>query len=135
MAIKLSPEYWIGGLIKSATNGRVIPVKTKRILTSIIIPIWIVGLIICIQGFTEARKASKYYNEQKVRLDALNSTYSRDNGKFDNSRGDYLSGMRWAEEKMNGYYYGIYFLLICFVIPWVIVRLIFWVMDSDKTKE
>jgi hypothetical protein len=135
MALKLSPENWIAGLVKSATNGRIISVRLRRILTLIIIPIWITGLVISIQGFFDARKATAYYNEQKARLDYLNSTYRNDNGRYDNSRNDYQSGMNWAEGKMNGYYYGLYFILLCFIIPWLITRIAFWIIDAKEVEQ
>lgn len=45
MALRFSPELMIARFIKSATNGRSITIRLRRILTLVIIPIWLLGLV------------------------------------------------------------------------------------------
>lgn len=99
---------------------------------------WIIGLILVVQGFIKAKEATKEYKQAKVRLEAINSMYPNDDGRFDMTRNEWRSVMWEAERKTDGYYYGIYYLLICFIIPWVILRLVFWIIDAkelDKVSE
>lgn len=135
MALKLSPEYWISGLVKSATNGKKISVRLRRILTLIIIPLWIMGIAISVEGFIKAKEATHKYKHFKSRLESLNMMYPNDNGRFDGTRSDYMASMNEAERNTGGYCYWIYFLLLCLIIPWVVARLVFWIIDAKEVGQ
>lgn len=137
--MKLSPEFLVAGLIKSATNGRIASVRLRRIITLIIIPVWIAGIAISIDGFITALDASTKYKEYEWKLKRFNQSVRPDGYIYDNSfnqlKDDYQSEMWKYERKKDGYFYILYFLLICLIIPWVLTRIIFWIIDADKATE
>ena len=140
MALKLSPEYWVGRFIKSATNGKSISVRLKRILTLILIPIWIGGLAwtgyMTYIGITAYQKVKKI--EYSIR--ETNKFYSRYNPNTGSFTTDpyYLnqleSRLAIQQDNKDLVYYLPLFLLIGFVLPWILLRLIFWIVDADKEK-
>jgi len=135
MALQLSPEILVTKYIKSATKRKNIPLRLIRLFTLLMTLVWIIGLILVIQGFIKAKDATKEYKQAKVRLEAINSMYPNDNGRFDMARDEQRSVMWEAERKTGGYYYGVYYLLICFIAPWIVLRLIFWIVDAKNAPE
>lgn len=134
MALKLSPEYMISKYAKSATNGRSISVRVSRIIILALVALLVVVIVVTIQDYSKAKEATSRYNLNKAQLEAINRMYPNDNGKWDYARDEKLSGMAYAKADMNWYYFPIYFLLILFIVPWVIIRLSFWIIDAGKEK-
>lgn len=135
MSLHISPEILVAKYIKSATKRRNISLRLIRLLTLLLFTVWIIGFYLVIQGFINSREATKEYRQAKVRLEALDSMYPNDNGRFDMVRFDLRSAMSAAERKTGGYYFGIYYILICFVMPWVILRVVFWIVDAKEIEQ
>lgn len=113
--MKISPEHWVDKFIRSATNGRIVSVKLRRVLTLIVIPIWFLGLIYsllwlyvgCVNGYIYwFRPLIEAYNKKIIFSELIFSLLAP-----------------------------AFYLLICFIIPWIIVRLIFWVIDADNVTK
>ena len=141
MALRLSPELLVAKYVKSATNGKKISIRLKRVLTLILIPVWICGIVwsgyMTFQGLMAYQKIKKI--EYSIR--ETNKNYSRYNpntGSFTTDQ-QYLNQLesRLAIQKDNRdlIFYLPAFLVIGFVIPWVILRLMFWIIDANNTKE
>lgn len=135
MSLHITPEILVAKYIKSATNRRNISLRLIRLLTLLLFTVWIIGFYLVIQGFINSRDATKEYRQAKVRLEAIDSMYPNDNGRFDMVRYDLRSAMLAAERKTDGYYFGIYYILICFIIPWVILRVVFWIVDAKEIEQ
>ena len=104
MPSKLSPENIIANFIKSATNGRAVSPKLRRILTIIIFPIWVLGLAFYLWVTIDMIMYNDMIKHPIRFLD------------FDEA---------WSI---------IYFILIAFIIPFIILKLTFWVIDADREK-
>jgi len=129
MAIKISPEIWIAKFVKSATNGRVITVRLRRILTLLILPIWLLGLGITSYYCYKAIIAIPKYNEEKEIMKSIGGVgYYYPTGYANDE-------MISLEEDIKGFISIIYYLAICFIIPWIILRLTFWIIDADNAKS
>ena len=130
MRLNLSPELLIANYVKSATNGRIISVRLRRILTLIITPIWL-GLLIwsgvmTYQGITAFRDVKRIENS------------IRETNKFygdANHTGILEIELSRAKDYTDLVYYLPAFLIISILTPWLILRMIFWVIDADKVKE
>lgn len=130
MRLNLSPELLIANYVKSATNGRIISVRLRRILTLIIIPLWL-GLLIW-SGIMTSEGISAFKEVKKIE----NSI--RETNKFYGDA-DHIGilevELSRAEDSKDLIYYLPAFLVLGFIVPWVILRLIFWIIDADKAKE
>ncbi len=135
MALKLSPDYLVVKYLKSATNGKSISIRLIRVVTLILIALLITGTIVTVNGYLKAKQAAKEYNQNKFGLMVLNATYKNDNGKWDYQRDEYLGAMMRAKRNMNWYEFPIYFFLTCFIIPWICIRLSFWIIDAGMGKQ
>lgn len=130
MRLILSPELLIAKYVKSATNGRIISVRLRRIMTLIIIPIWL-GLLIwsaimTYQGITAFKEIKKIENS------------IRETNKFygdANHIGILEVELSRAEDSKDLIYYFPASLILGFIIPWVILRMMYWIIDADKAKE
>ena len=130
MALNLSPELLIANYVKSATNGRIISVRLRRILTLIIIPLW-VGLLIwsgimTFQGVTAFRDVKRIENS------------IRETNKFygdAHHTGVLELELYKAEDAKDLVYYLPAFLISSLLIPWLTLRLIFWIIDAENSKE
>lgn len=111
MAIKLSPEYWVGGLIKSATNGRIISARLRRILTIILISIWALSITQIIMSILDIKRELNAYNKNP-------HTYP-----------EYILKHNLKEPIEI-----IIYVVLFMILPWLIIRLVFWVIDADKAK-
>lgn len=139
MASKLSPEYLIAKYIKSATNGRSISVRLRRILTLVLIPLWIAGLVwsgyMSYEGFKAIRKKNNI--EEWLRYARLQ--YANNNPSMNISENpsilDSEMQLRTQKDRIDLVYYFPAFLVIGFIIPWIVLRLTFWIIDADKGKE
>jgi hypothetical protein len=141
MPLKLSPEYWVMGFVKSATNGKNISIRLRRILTIILTPIWLGGLVwagyMTYIGVTAYQKVKKI--EHSIR--ETNKHYSQYNPNTGSFTTDpyYLrkleSRLSIENDNKDLVYCLPAFLVIGFLVPWVLLRLIFWIVDADNTKE
>ena len=130
MALNLSPEFLIANYVKSATNGRIISVRLRRILTLIIVPLWF-GLLVFSgvatwQGITAFRDVKRIQNS------------IRETNKFygdANHTGILEIELSRAVDAKDLVYYLPAFLIGSLLIPWLILRAIFWIIDTESTKE
>lgn len=175
----ISPDLLIAKFIKGATNGRVVTIRTRRVLTLILIPVWLLGLLFTIPIFYEGCKAANAYLDAKtdrgIRYQDLPEDYSvghemrksmRERFLRNSHPADTLTAQEWniiegkepepdwLKEQLESYtppvdqaaiedakvnmlnllalpLYG----LLLFVIPWIVLRLIYWIVDADKAKE
>lgn len=140
MPLKISPEYLVVKYINSATNGKVLPIRLGRILTLVIFPLWIVSLAwagaMTFEGIKSLNKSEAL--EQSIRLERKN------NSRYDYNRSTFVTETPYLEmlenklrverDKKDLIYYLPTCIVILFFIPWVALRLIYWVADSDKTQ-
>lgn len=112
---KLSPELLVSRYIKSATKGRNVSIRTRRFLTLVLLPIWAMGLLWSLIAF--------YYGC----LDTI--LY------FNLSPADNFGNYVVFDEYLLCIMAIPIYLCICFILPWVVVRLIFWIVDADKAHE
>jgi hypothetical protein len=138
MALKLSPEYLVAGYIGSATNGRILGPRLRRLLTVIIAPFWtllLVGLIFTSIGlyksFTERSEARqdlkeevRQYNEGHLVYDEAYNNFGRAIERIE-SRTTYE-----IKEQIEILIY----LVAALIAPWLILKLIYWIVDADKSK-
>lgn len=121
MARKFSPEFIIAGYFKSATGGRELRPLYRRILTIVIIPIWLCGFAwvsyMCYDGIM----AEQYYQIHTHSYDAIYY------GSF-----GYMPEPRLVLDRFV--FPALYYLFFCYIGPWAIMRLVFWVVDADKAK-
>lgn len=110
--MKNLPERLVHKFILSASNGRSVSPKIRRLLTLVVVPIWTLGLIYSLIWFVVGCIEGKKYWF----------------GTFDER---YQVGVTYEELLLAVFAPLIYF-AICFFIPWTIIRLIFWVKDADK---
>jgi len=170
MALKLSPEFLVARFVKSATNGRKTSVKLSRILTIIVLPIWLGSIVIATDSYIQAFKAvPKYRTIQNFKKRGINLADNDTNCFGGHS---HLSATRdrettqccfyspfWksvgviAPDHRNSVYSMVaeaentqlgeiekflhlpYLLLLFVVAPWVIIRIIYWIKDSDKGES
>ncbi|MGN6400970.1 MAG: hypothetical protein ACTHMD_10980 [Flavisolibacter sp.] len=121
MASKLLPEYWVSGFIKSATNGRTVTVKQRRLITLLAIPIWVIGLIVTIVLVYQAIAAWPHYIQAKSYYDLYQS--------------DYYNYFNLRYTVYAGAISLVLYLFICFIAPWTLLRLASWIKDADNVKE
>ena len=143
MAYSFSPEILVGNYIKSATNGRVISLRLKRILTLILIPLSIAATvysaIMFYQGVTAIKKVEKL--EKALRSERLNNShYDWNYGKSQfvpNSPFYTLweQELRNAKDRIDLAYYSPLPISFLLVVPWIILRLVFWIIDAKETEE
>jgi hypothetical protein len=147
----ISPERLVAKFIKSATNGRTVSVRKRRILTLIAIPIWLLGFACCatcsyngvkaIFTYYEAKKNyspefDKYMEEDIKKMEPLaQKTYHNPYLKLRYVPKDYESEMRRAKREMFQLLAIPVYLIVFFILPWVITRLVFWIVDADKVTE
>jgi hypothetical protein len=112
---KFSPELWVARFIKSATNGKTVSIRVRRILTLIVIPIWLLGLIWSLLAFYIGCIETYQY--------------------FNLSPSDHFGNYVVIDEYMMRILAIPIYLLICFATPWAITRLTFWIVDADKVRE
>jgi len=111
MALRLSPESWIAGLVKLST-GRVISAKFKRILTIILVPVWLLSLAQIIMSLLDIKREVNEYNKNP-------HVYPEHIFKHN---------LREPIEI-------IIYMIVLIVVPWLLLRLVFWVIDAEKVKE
>ena len=175
----ISPDLLIAKFIKSATNGRVVTIRTRRVLTLILIPVWLLGLFFTIPIFYEGCKAANAYLDAKtdrgIRYQDLPEDYYVGHEMHKSMRERFLRNSHpedtltaeewniiegkepepdWLKEQLESYTppvnqaaiddakAGMFnllalplYVLIFFALPWIVLRLIFWVIDADKAKE
>jgi len=102
MPSKLSPEHIIARFIKSATNGRSVSPRIRRLITIIIFPIWVIGLLFCLWISIDMIIYNEMIKHPILFLD------------FDEA---------WSF---------LYFILLAIILPFIILKLTFWVIDADK---
>lgn len=108
MPLNLSPELLVAKYIKSATNGRSISVRLRRILSLAFIPIWIFAIYKFISHIISTIHIRIRYN------DLYETGFLR---------------MNWP------IHLGVTLQFFAFIfLPWIILRVIFWIIDADKTK-
>jgi hypothetical protein len=116
----------------------------------IIIPIWLFGL--CITAFytynataaifkiSDAKKdLNSYYQAKAEYMKDPKHLLERYDSGFTNTRDEYAEQQeREINDLQDDELYGIYAIIIyiatCFIIPWVILRLTFWIIDADKER-
>lgn len=143
MSLKLSPEIWVAKYVKSATNGRVISIKLRRILTLVIIPIWLVGFcfmvdycydaVIAISKYKKANESVQFHqNERKINygFPANQSYLIPQYESIENA----IADREASKTKIYGFVSILYYVLVFYMIPWGILRIIFWIKDADKTN-
>lgn len=145
-----SPELWVARFIKSATNGKTISVRARRILTLIMIPLWLLGLVWCVTLCYDGTKAIFTYYKLKDEASSDMGEYIK-RGLEDQQRiarkmyhnpyltltykpPDYEYEMKQAKEDILQLLAFPIYVLIFFVTPWIITRLVFWVIDADNAK-
>jgi len=104
MARNLTPELLIARFFKSATRGRQLSGKLRRILTTILIPMWTILSVVCF---------IKSYDE-------IQHNFTED---------IYLPFFRIDERWSFPL-----FILFAFIVPYLTLWLIFWIMDADKIR-
>jgi hypothetical protein len=140
MAISLSPEHLVAKYIKSATNGRNISVRLRRIITLILIPIWIISLVWSIsmlyQGVTAIRIAEKF--DKAIKSEGYHHEYRNGNSQIvpNSVYHDLWQEKLWeAQNNIDLTYYSLLPILFVFIVPWIILRLVFWVIDAKETEQ
>jgi hypothetical protein len=130
MRLNLSPELLIANYIKSGTKGRIISVRLRRILTLIIIPTWL-GFLVW-SGAATYQGISAFNDVKRIE----NSI--RETNKFygDTNHTQLLElELYRAEDAKDLVYYLPVFLIVSLLIPWLILRIIFWIIDAESNKE
>lgn len=112
MAFKLSPEYLVAKLVKMATNGRVISPIFRRILTIILVPFWILLIRGIILSIINIKEEVDIYN-----------------------RAPKMYPKEYFQHNLREPIELIIIFLTLIVLPWLIVRLIYWVIDADKARS
>jgi hypothetical protein len=139
MKSNLSPELIIARLIKSATNGRIISVRLRRILTLIIFPIWVIGLSLAIYLLVQASSALSERDEvtNDIRIYEGKARTQKDLEWAYNERVFSLQKEQSTLDTtiFHGFASVFYFIILCFLLPWLILRITFWIIDADKVKE
>lgn len=140
MSLKLSPEHLVVKYINSATNGKVLSIRLGRLLTLIVFPLWIVSLawagIMTFEGIKSINKSKAL--EQSIRFERKNNSHYDYNRSTFVAETPYLemleNKLRGERDKKNLIYYLPVCIVILLFIPWIVLRLIYWVVDSDKSK-
>lgn len=130
MGLNLSPELLIASYIKSATKGRIISVRLRRILTLIIIPVWL-GLLVwsgvmTYQGIKAFRDVKRIENS----ISETNKFYGDANHV-----GILEVELSRAKDYTDLVFYLPAFLISSLLFPWIILRLTFWIIDAESNKE
>ena len=141
MTINLSPEVLVRKYIKSATNGKVIPVRIGRLLTLILIPLWIGGVIwsgiMSLEGIKAINKTKRL--EEAIRFERKNSKPYYPNGGTMLYESPYLQDLQQKltvqQDKRDFVFYFPAYIIIAFILPWIIVKLIFWVIDAKEVVQ
>jgi hypothetical protein len=147
----ITPEILVARYITSATKGRKTSIKTRRIITLILIPIWLLGLV---WGVTLSYKGAKaiftYYEAKNNQSPELDKQLQEDVKKMEPlaqrmyhnpyltlsyAPKDYESEMGKAKGEMFQLLALPTYFLLFFALPWVITRLVFWIVDAEKAKE
>lgn len=112
MALKLSPEFFVSKLIKLATNGRIISAKFRRILTIILIPVWGLSIAHIIMSILDIRTKINEHNRNP------------------NDYPDYVLSHNLREPIEI-----IIYMIVLIVVPWLLLRLVFWVYDAKEIEQ
>lgn len=169
---KYSSELLVARFIKSATNGRTVSIRTRRVFTLILVPIWLLGLAWSAPFFYDGCKSIIEYFEirrnSRIPYEYLSEgtrkVMIRDAIRSESSIADTLDYTTWeiiegreqtpqwvidkinrmsyrqdeldeAKSRMLGMLSLPFYIGVFFVMPWVILRLIFWIVDADKGNE
>ena len=136
MNSKFSPELIVARYIKSATNGRILTVRMSRLLALIILPIWLVVFILSgimmYDGIRSFVKLAEIEDHRKISTANIQSSIdqSREISRIDD---EYYYDKIQNDNRISVLFLPA-FIVICFGIPWALLRLVFWIIDGDNTK-
>lgn len=135
---KLSPEYWVSTYIKSATKREIKSKLDRRVLTLLFCICWFIGLIPVWNSFQDARQAEKDYARASIQLGltpqyvgSLLSQYEIESRK-ESYKNEQLQRMETAKSRMQWLPDLLYYFLFAFVCPWIILRIIFWIVNAKE---
>jgi len=140
MAFKLSPELWVAGFIKSATNGRVISVRFRRILSLIVLPFWILALVIfslisytLIINIKENINANHYIKEK---ISGRESSGDMSMQEYDpyNHMAESFREVETTTSNIKELTWELICIVLILIAPWVLLRLTFWIIDADENS-
>lgn len=141
MASIITPELWVAKYIKSATNGKTLSIRSRRILTLFLVPIWIAGLVWSVYMTYIGISAYQKVKNIEYSIRETNKFYSRYNSNAGSFTTDpvYLerleSRLSVEQDNKDLIYYLPAFLIIGFILPWIILRLIFWIIDAKEIEQ
>ncbi len=111
MALRLSPESWIAGLVKLST-GRVISAKFRRILTVILVSVWLLSFVQIIMSLLDIKREVNEHNKNP-----------------------HIYPEHILKHNLREPIEIIIYMIALIIVPWLLLRLAFWVIDADKPKE
>lgn len=171
MAMKLSPELLVTRYLQSAMNGKKLSLRLRRILTLVIIPIWLLGLFQVFVLSEDAVSAiPKYRAIQEFKKGPFNHDYDDGNsygghvhrswygdgetshqcnfnspfwgefGLYNTSHFDSVKGLvaiaeSNQEARLTQFFSLPMFLLVLVLVPWLIIRTIYWVLDAKEQNQ
>lgn len=114
----------VARFVKSASAGRSVTVRMRRILTFIVIPFWLLGLTwTSINSYHATRSTISYYELKGEKR------WHHDYG----SNWPYHIQLEYEKSGIVGFWTIPLYVFVFFLLPWVIVRIVFWIKDADKT--
>ncbi len=140
MAINFSPEQLVAKYVKSATNGRSISIRLRRIITLFLFPLWIIAfawsITMLYQGVSAINTAKKldkaiksekyYYNYNDGKTQWIPSSPYHEL---------WQQNLMLAQGRIVLLYYSPLPILFLLLVPWIGLRLVFWIVNANEVVQ